>query len=275
MLTDVIAQARIVDEIEAAAYRDMYAAAPEQLVSAFALRSMEIAGATLLMADGIPDPVFSRVIGLGNCGNVSDEHIDALLAAYRQAGISRYWVHVNPIVAPSDLIARLEQRGFKAPKRRAWVKMIRGIEPALEVDTALIVRAAIASERVAVSEVIATAFNMPPPFALWIQNMDARANWTLVAALDGTRIVGGGLLYIKNNIAWLGLGGVLPEVRGNYVHRALMTLRIATAMERGCTHIVTETGEPTHNEPNPSLRNMYRCGFTRVCSRLNFSAPAT
>jgi len=275
MLTDVIAQARIADEIEAAAYRDMYAAAPDELVRTSALRSIEIAGATLLMADGIPDPVFSRVIGLGNSGSVSDEHIDAMIAAYRQAGISRYWVHVNPIIAPSDLIARLEQRGFKAPKRRAWVKMIRGTEPVLEVDTTFIVRSAIASERVAVSEVITTAFNMPPPFAVWIQNMDARANWTLVAALDGTRILGGGVLYIENKTAWLGLGGVLPEVRGHHVHRALMTLRIATAMERGCTHIVTETGEPTNNEPSPSLRNMYRCGFTRVCSRLNFSSPST
>lgn len=271
MDVDLIAQAHIADESEAAAYRDMYAAAPDELVRAFALRSMEISGATLLMANGVPDPVFSRVIGLGNGGSVSDKDIDAMIAAYRHAGIGSYWVHVNPIIAPTDLPARLVQRGFKTPKRRTWAKMIRGTEPAPQIDTGHIVRLAETSECVAVSQAIAIAFGMPPPFSVWIQNMAARANWTLVTALDGSRIVGGGLLYIENRLAWLGLGGVLPEARGGNAHRAIMELRIATAIERGCTHIVTETGEPINNEPNPSLRNMYRCGFTRVCSRMNLA----
>ncbi len=273
MDADLNAQARIADDIEAAAYRDMYAAAPNELVRAFALRSMDSDGATILMANGIPDPVFSRVIGLGNRGNFCDEQIDTMIAAYRQAGISRYWVHINPIVAPNDFPWRLEQRGFRAPKRRSWAKMIRDAEPAPQIDTDLTVRLAATREHVTASQAIATAFGMPPPFALWVQNMAARASWTLVIVLDDSRIVGGGLLYIENKLAWLGLGGVLPDARRRNAHRGMMALRIAIAVERGCTHIVTETGEPMNNEPNPSLRNMYRCGFTRVCSRLNLASP--
>jgi hypothetical protein len=35
--------------------------------------------------------------------------------------------------------------------------------------------------------------------------------------------------------------------------------------------VITETGEPIGDEPNPSLRNMAWCGFVRVASRLNYA----
>lgn len=273
MDADSIAQARIADDIEAAAYRDMYAAAPEELVRTLSLRSLQIGDTTVLMANGISDPVFSRVIGLGNDGVVSDEQIDQIVNAYREAHIGSFWMHVNPVVAPRDLGTRLELRKFKAPKRQAWAKMIRDAAPAPIFQSPFTIRLADVSERAATSIAMTTAFGMPPPFATWIQNMATRESWTLVAAFDGANVVGGGLLYIENQLAWLGLGGVVPQARGRSAHRAIMALRIAIATERGCSHIATETGEPINNEPNPSLRNMYRCGFTRACSRLNYASP--
>ena len=53
-----------------------------------------------------------------------------------------------------------------------------------------------------------------------------------------------------------------------------MAWRIREAIALGCSDIVTETGEPAGDEPNPSLRNMEACGFRRLVSRLNFAAPA-
>jgi hypothetical protein len=54
-----------------------------------------------------------------------------------------------------------------------------------------------------------------------------------------------------------------------------MAARIAHAQAQGCTSIHTETGDPVGNEPNPSLANMVRCGFERICSRANlaFTSP--
>jgi len=269
--TELIVHARIADDIEAAAYRAMYTVAPPELVRTLNLRTSVMSDATLLMANGFPDPVFSRVLGLGNSGAVTECQLDAVISAYRDAGIGSYWIHVNPIVAPQDLGSRLEQRGCQLAKRRTWAKMIRGAEPATSIDTEIVVRLADTNECARVSQAIATAFGMPPPFAQWIQDMAATPKWTLVAAFDRTQIVGGGLLFIENGIGWLGMGGVVPEARGRHAHRAIMMHRIGIAIDRGCTHIVTETGEPINNEPNPSLRNMYRCGFTRVCSRLNYA----
>lgn len=58
--------------------------------------------------------------------------------------------------------------------------------------------------------------------------------------------MGGGLLYLAGRDAWLGAGA---------------------------RRIFTETGEQVGDERNHSLANMQWCGFTRVCSRLNYAAP--
>jgi hypothetical protein len=54
-----------------------------------------------------------------------------------------------------------------------------------------------------------------------------------------------------------------------------MVARTRLATAAGCSYVVTETGEQVGDRLDPSLRNMMACGFTKVCSRLNFAAPAT
>jgi hypothetical protein len=65
---------------------------------------------------------------------------------------------------------------------------------------------------------------------------------------------------------------VLAEARRRNAHRAILAERLTLAIGQRVTHIATETGEPINSEPNPSLRNMYRLGFERVASRLNYVA---
>jgi hypothetical protein len=125
MDADPLEQARIADNIEAAAYRDMYAAAPPELISTLALQSSQIDGVTLLKAKGVVDPVFARVIGLGNDGRIDEPLIERMITTYNDADIASYWVHVNPVLAPTGLCSLLESRGFTLAKQRTWAKMIR------------------------------------------------------------------------------------------------------------------------------------------------------
>jgi hypothetical protein len=117
------------------------------------------------------------------------------------------------------------------------------------------------------------AFAMPSAFEAWLVGLAGRPPWRAYVALDGARVVGAGYLYLDGTDAWLGIGGVLPEVRGRNARRALMVLRIRDAVLARCTRIATETGEPVAGEPNPSPANMRYCGFRQVCSRLNYAAP--
>jgi len=114
---------------------------------------------------------------------------------------------------------------------------------------------------------------MPPALVPWFEAVAVRPSWQAYIAREGGTAIGAALLYINESRAWLGAAGVRKEARGRHVHRALMAQRIEAAIAAGCTRLVTETGEPVGDEPNPSLANMEWCGFEKVCSRLNYAAP--
>lgn len=261
------------DGIEAAALRDMIAAAPPEFARAVGLKSATAGGATLLIAPGIPDIQFNRAIGLGVHSAATEADVDAVVAEFAAAGSRTYWIHWNPIGSPENAPQWLTARGFALPPRRSWAKVARGVESPPRFPTALEVRGAHPGEENAAGEAITRAFGMPPAFAGWFAALALRPRWRMYVALDTANVVGGGLLYVQDNDAWLGAGGVVKEFRGRGAHLELMALRIREARAVGCTRVFTETGEPVANEANPSLANMHRCGFERLCSRLNYAAP--
>jgi len=261
------------DAIEAVASRSLFAAAPSALRQALGLETRSIAGATLLLAPGLPTPMFNRVIGLGNAGPVSEGDLEAIAGAYRDAGSQSWWIHVSPGAQASSLAGQLAARGFTTPPRKAWVKVQRGNVMPATVDTSLDVRLARPEEAAALAATTCAAFEMPATMAPWFESLATHPEWRAVAAFDHGQVVGGGYLHLQGSRAWLGAGGVRPEARRQHAHRALMTLRIRLAIDAGCDVIATETGEPAGDEPNPSLRNMEACGFARVFSRLNLAAP--
>lgn len=261
------------DAAEAAAFRDLFAAAPPELAVSLGLETREVAGATLLIAPGVPSTLFNRVIGFGNGQTASQDDLAHIESVYRRVGVPNWWLHLSPGAEPVTLMDLLTARGFAPPSRKTWAKMLRGTEPPRLVDSPLDVRPVRPGEALALGETLCTAFEMPTAWAPWFAQIPTRDGWRAVAAFDGTSLVGAGLLYIRDNTAWLGAGGVRPEARGRHAHRALMTLRIELAINAGCRYIITETGESVGDEPNPSLSNMSACGFANIFSRLNLAAP--
>jgi hypothetical protein len=260
------------DAAEAAAFRDLFAAAPRDLAAALGLETREVAGATLLIAPGIPNTLFNRVIGFGNEHPAGEDDLTQIINIYRHAGVSDWWLHLSPGAQPITLMDLFSARGFTPSPRRTWAKMLRGVEPPRLTDTPLEVRVLRNGEEAALGETLCAAFEMPAACAAWFAQTAHRDGWRAVAAFDGRTLAGGGLLYIHDNTAWLGAGGVRPEARGRHAHRALLTLRIELAINGGCRYITTETGEAVGDELNPSLRNMQACGFAKVFSRLNLAA---
>ena len=266
--------ATIADDAEALAFADLYAAAPADLQGSLGLKVARIADATLLMTPGLPSPMFNRAMGLGLRNEAGVAEVEAVTAAYRRAGCANWWLHWNPFAAPADLPPKLPGLGFTVPARRSWAKVLRGTEPPTPITTDLQIEHATDAEAVPAAQAIVTAFEMPPFMTGWLASLHRRPGWTIYAASDGGQVVGGACLYVAGELAWLGMGAVLPSHRRRGGQGVLMTRRIADAIAGGARHIVTETGEPVGDEPNPSLANMKRCGFMTVASRLNFAGPA-
>lgn len=262
---------RAADAAEAAAYADMYAGAPAGVRTQLGLQVREISGATLLLAPGLPVPIFNRVIGLGTFEPATQSALDRILATYADAGVTSHWISVSPAAQPVELTGWLGARGLAPPKRATWAQMGWPDRAPPEVRTSLHVETAGAADAVPFAQVVAQAFGMPPVIVDWLAHLVGRPGWqTYVARKDG-RIVGGGFVFVQPPLAWLGLGSVLPEFRGDHGQLALFAARIAHARSLGCTSIHTETGEPMGDEPNPSLTNMVRCGFEKIASRVNYA----
>lgn len=261
------------DAIEAAAFADLYAAAPPALQQRLGLQVRGQGGATLLLAPALPSAMFNRVIGLGHQRPATAADLQALREAYRASGASPWWLHWTPEAAPAGFAATLQAAGFAPPARRSWAKVMRGPQPAPLIASDLQVEPATDATLAATTEAITQSFGMPPFMPAWLAALHGRPRWQVYAVKDAATVVGGGCLFIDGDSAWLGMGAVLPSHRRRGGQGALMARRIADALAAGCTRLFTETGEPVGEEANPSLANMFRCGFAMVGSRLNFEAP--
>lgn len=177
------------------------------------------------------------------------------------------------LAAPPALSGWLERRGFTAPARRSWAKVWRDASLPPPIASDLRIAPMTAAALPEATRCIAEAFGMPGFMADWIAALHGRAGWRLYSVDDGDRPVGGGALYVRGRMAWLGIAGIAASHRRRGGQGALMVRRIADAARAGCEHVFTETGEPVAGEHNPSLANMLRCGFRTVASRLNLQAP--
>lgn len=266
--------ALIADQVEAEAYADLYAAAPPELKTTLGLAVKRLDGVTLLLAPRIPTTIFNRAIGLGSEQPARAEAVEGASALFRHAGVRNWWLHWNPFAQPADFPETLRTLGFIEPARRAWAKVLRGPEPPPHVATDLDVAPARAEEVGAVMDAVAQAFGMPSFMATWLCSLHGRPRWRIYSVCDQGRPVGGACLFVDGERAWLGVAAVAESHRRRGGQGSVMARRISDAIAAGCRYIVTETGEPVADEPNPSLSNMKRCGFRQVASRLNFEAPA-
>ena len=260
---------QLADDIEAAASRDLYQAAPP----AAGARFTSIGGATALIAPTLPVTYFNRVIGLGSGAPATAADIDDIIAEYAASNVRNYWIHVGPSAQPPTLATQLTQRGFATGTRRSWAKFLRGVEPSSARDTELTLREATAADANAVATVVCTAYGLPPELTPWFAALVGRPRWRVWLAERDDYVVATGSLFVDGDTAWLGVAATLAQHRGLGAQSALLAARIHAAAEMGCRVIATETGEPTGNEPSPSLANIRRAGFAQMSSRLNYASP--
>lgn len=268
--------ARLSDAAEAAAYADLFDAAPAQLRAATGLEVRRIEGATLLLAPRLPTTMFNRAIGLGmgeEAAEATLADVDAIAREYAGAGVRDWWLHVNPHARPASLADDLQARGWTTPARHHWAKLLRAATPATPVETSLRIAPSTDADVQAATSAIARAFEMPPPMAGWLSALHGRPTWRVYTAHDGDAVVGGACLFVDGPLAWLGMGAVLPSHRRRGGQGALLARRIDDARALGVQWIATETGEPITDEHNPSLANMKRSGLVTVASRINLRAP--
>ena len=249
------------DEIEAAAWRDLIDAASPAVIAATGMAWARVGGVTILMAPRLASPLWNRALGVGNGEPATDALLDEVIVRLTAAGVADPWIQLSAASRPSAIARWLDARGFALASGRAWVKLARGREPAPVHETELELRELDGADAAPLARVVCAAHGMPPAIAPLVEALVGRRGWRAYGAFDGGALVAGAMLRVDGRDAWLGLGGTLASHRGRGAHRALVARRIADAIAQGVTTIATETGAAVDGVAGPSLANLERCGF--------------
>jgi GNAT superfamily N-acetyltransferase len=240
------------ESAELAAFLDMLRASPELA------EVTEIGGATCAVLRGLDSRMFNRVLQL-----TSPEPLDEIAAFY---GETPWWVSDS-----HGLGAELEKRGFV--RDYGWMKFARGVSPR-QAHSDLHVVPVGPDGADDFARAVVGGFELPERTAPLAANLAGRPGWSCYVAYDGDVPAGAGALFVEDEVGWLGLGATLPEFRGRGAQSATLAARIEDARKRGCSTVVTETGELADNRPSASYRNILRAGFREAGVRANYRAPS-
>ena len=260
--------AHIVELGEAEAYADFYHSAPADFAARHGVRVERIGSAVAILMPDLDAMLFNRVMGLGVREPATATMVDDIVAMYQRAGVQNWAAQLNPAAQHSELPTWLEVRGLV--RTDDWPKMIRGVEPPPAIRTDLRIECIGAERAPAFAEVLCGGFGMPDWLSPWAEATIGRAGWRHYLAFDGDKPVATGGLFVRHGIGWLGMATTLTSHRGRGAQSALMAHRIRDGIALGCRGLITETGQDTPEQPNPSYHNMLRTGFMLAYQRANY-----
>lgn len=262
------------EDIERAAWRDLYEGAPEALRQVLGLEAGDRLGATFLTASRVDHLLLNRVIGFGSEGRPSRRMVASAVGHFEARGIDRYWIHVGSDLRYSTLPEHLREHGV-VPYPRSWMKFVRSSAPVAAPDTAIGMREATPADAAAVGELLGQAFDLPGPARALLAAGIGRDDWHYLVIEDRGRVVAAGALFMRGDDGLLAMAATSPDARRRGYQQALMAARLEQAQRHGCRRVFTETGLPVPGEPNSSYRNMLRLGFDELCVRDNFAPEGT
>ena len=229
-------------------------------------------GIVSVMANDPTGGFFNVAVGLGQTEPVTESIVDEVVAFATRAGAPVLAFQIAPGAHPGEWPELLAVNGITPS--RAWVKFA-ARRPAVPDDRTELRVGRLGPEHAEeFARVFVTGFGMPTGAGLeeWLAELPS---WTdngfaTYGAWDGGELVAVATLFLGPASAVLAGAATLPEHRGRGAQSALMSVRIADALDSGAEWITCETGAETPDSPNPSLHNMRRLGLGEQYERTNW-----
>lgn len=249
---------RTIERTEIEVFEDLYrGASGDGRGGGLALE--RVAGAALLMVNGLDDVESHRVVGLGLDEPATPAAVDAVLERIAATGAPRFEVTVCPEARPPELARWLEERGLEpgAP----WAQLTRDVGPVTRPATTMRVESVDHHRAADFRRVMGEAFGLPDHVVQLFTSRFRSARWSHYMALEGDRPVAVARLYVHGEIAYLGTAATLERHRGRGAHRALIARRIDDARIMGARRLVAQIAAHDPERPAASYRNLTALGF--------------
>jgi hypothetical protein len=259
------------ERIEREAWTDLARVMPAPLAQGIGLHTADIGSAYLFMASKVPQFQFNWLSGAGLNGD-DGSSIDEAVKVFRDAGQRKFIIQIPPGPRAADCGRHAAALGLKE-HALAWAKFQRATDASLRADTALEIREVGAAERSVFAATAVAGFGMPPAMAAWLEPLAGRTNWHTYVSFANGEPAGAAAMYVRGELAWLGIGATKPALRKHGSQSALLARRIADAAKLGARHATTETGVPQAGQPAPSYNNILKAGFSVAYVRANWAEP--
>jgi GNAT superfamily N-acetyltransferase len=256
------------EKIEKQALRAWFEAASRAGLAGFDWDLKQIGDALCSVSATEPSILINRVLGLGSETAPTLEQLVEIQELYRDAGVSRFFLHVVPHIMGPGMEDLLTDAGFR--RHRGWMKFTRGRQDADPAKTDLTIRRIGPDEAADFAAIVAPAFDMTPACQPALATLANDPDWHLYMSFDGTRPAGTGAIYIKGNAGYADWAATHPDFRRRGSQTAILNARIRKALNAGCTTIVTMTGEAVPGDPQHSYRNIQKMGFSEAYLRENW-----
>ena len=256
---------------EAAYLEAMYAGTSVSTRAALGMAHTRIgSGVVCVMANDPTGGFFNRAIGFGVTEPLTEDVVEEITAFGRSHGAPVLVTQIAPGADPSNWEDVLARHGLVASV--SWVKFLAPGGFRVEASTDLDLEQVGPDLGKQFAHVMCAGFEMPldSPLPDWFAEMPGMPGFTTYAAFEGNDILAVAAMAVKGELASLCGTATLPEARGRGAQSALMARRLEDANALGVRWIVTETGTETEEDPNPSLHNMRRLGFTELYERRNW-----
>jgi hypothetical protein len=253
---------------EAEAHANYFLCAPPEFVRPFRLEVKHLGSVVLTMIPEYDHPLYNRILGLGVGKPATESTLDEAIAVFQNAGCNNYIAQVSPSAQPAQLPEWLAARGLKPG--RNWAKMVRGNEPAPDSSTDLRVEKIGKDQADAFADVTLPVWKMPPAGRPLLKGNVGHPGWHHYLAFDGEKPVSVAAMFVNGEVGWLGFASTLKKYRKRGGQGAMFARRIDDGLALGCKWFITETGEDTPEDPNPSYHNMLRSGFKLAYLRRNY-----
>lgn len=215
--------------------------------------------------------IFNRVIALGVGVPATEEDVEHIEDFYSTHSQSRYLIEVTPASRPETLVDLLERRGYGSTKERD-AKCCRTLEDLPNYPISVDVQELTLADRDQFEAVNTAAWGVPSFFGAWFGATLGREGFRHYGSFEGDLLVSTVAMHVAGDVAWTGFGATRPECRGRGYQTARLFRLIEDAAAMGCRLIHNETAAGTPEEPNMSLHNILKMGFTRIYDK-EFYAP--
>jgi GNAT superfamily N-acetyltransferase len=216
---------------------------------------------------GVDSPL-TQIFAMGLDGEVNVKQVIELEEFYKQQNAP---VNVEVChLAELGLSRLFIERGYQISEYSNVLLRRVGEDDRFAHSVANNVRAVKTDEIERVGAVITEGFletkEIPPAFKEIFQVCLAQTNCSMFAAFRENSPVGGGSLFLKDDIALFGGASTLPAYRNQGIQTDLLQIRLAHAQSQGC-HWAMVTTVPG----SVSQKNVERQGFQVVYARTKFT----